>query len=411
VWFIFLIIGLSVLLVGGLYTRRRLLRSLAFLGAGPRTLRVVRWGSLWLLYAYPILVFTGIFASRILGASTFPRLDGPWATPLLLLPFFLSLLVMVQALPFLIALDVARLVARLLGRWKERAERVHAAAVVLAIVAFAIYTPGRILIERGALRVRHFALAPAAAADDQVPLAGERPPPFRIAFVADVQQDAATGPEEVGEVVELINRERVDLVLSGGDWINSGPDYIAAAAKSAGALQSRLGTYSVRGDHEHFAYVDRQRSVGEVERALAANKVTMLANEVRWFTHAGRRIGVAFLNYNYIVRSDDETIRELVTQLDGADYAILVTHQFNEHVAQLVKDRVDLVLAAHTHGGQVNPVLGFFHFPLASLETRFIDGRYALGKTTVITTAGVGFSLVPFRYASPGSLEILELQL
>lgn len=408
-WFIFLGIGLALLLVGGLYARRRFLKALQHLGVSPRTVAVVRWLTLWLLYFFPLLVI-GI---RVSGLRFSIGLDGPFSTWLLSYPFFLSLLVMIQSLPFLLAMDLARLAIYLARRRTERTARFFSMGVVIVVVGFTLYTPARILAEHGALRVRHFAVSPSlAAADDRISDAGAaQRPPFRIAFVADVQQDRYTGEEEAARVIELVNKESPDLVLSGGDWINQGPNYIEAAAVTAGTLKSRLGTYSVRGDHEHFSSMDRFRSAEAVERALAAHNVTMLANQVRWFEHQGKRIGVVFLNYNYIFRSDDATIRQLVQQVAGADYAILVTHQFDERVAALVKDKVDLVLAAHTHGGQVNPVLGFFHFPLARLETRYIDGRYTLGKTTVITTSGVGYSLVPFRYASPGSLEIIDLKL
>ncbi len=408
-WFIFLGIGLTLLLVGGLYTRRRFLNALQHLGVSPRALAVARWLTLWLLYFFPLLVI----AVRVSGLRFSIDLDGPVATWLLSYPFFLSLLVMVQALPFLLAIDLARIAIYLARRRTERTARFFSMGVVLVIAGFLLYTPARVLAEHGALRVRHFAVSPSiAAAEDRISDAGAAPrPPFRIAFVADLQQDRHTGEEEAARVVELINAESPDLVLSGGDWINHGPDYIEAAAVTAGALTGRLGTYSVRGDHEHFAGKDRFRSAEALERALAAHNVTMLANQVRWFSHQGKRIGVVFLNYNYIFRSDDQTIRQLVQQVAGADYAILLTHQFDERVAALVKDKVDLVLAAHTHGGQVNPVLGFFHFSLARVETRFVDGRYTLGKTTVITTSGVGYSLVPLRYASPGSLEIIDVKL
>ncbi len=436
VWFIFLIIGLTLLLLGGLYTRRRLNRALVYFGVGRRAQRLTSWLSAWLLFGFPVLTFAAIFLSRYLGSTTRPSFDGAAITWLLVYPFFISLLVMVQSLPFLLGIDLARLVGRLAGPWRReprasRVDRFRATAVLAVLALFALYTPARIIAQRDALRVRHYTLAPSidhartAAATPlpspaPPPLPGSLPPasspasalpPFRIAFVADVQQDANTGPAEVGRVVKIINGERPDLVLSGGDWINTGPEYIAAAAATAGTLQSRLGTFSVRGDHEHFAYNDRHRSVAEIERALAAHEVTMLNNQVRWFDHHGKRIAVAFLNYNYIFRSDDLTIRELISQVAGADYSILVTHQFDEHVAALAKDKVDLVLGAHTHGGQVNPVLGLVHVPLARLETRYIDGRYELGRTTVITTSGIGYSLVPFRYASPGSLEILDVEL
>jgi predicted MPP superfamily phosphohydrolase len=208
-----------------------------------------------------------------------------------------------------------------------------------------------------------------------------------------------------------VNASRPDLVLAGGDWINTGPDHIEAAAAAAAELRSRLGTWSVRGDHEHFAYLDRARSVAAVERAMRQHGIAMLNNEVRWFEHAGKRIAVVFLGYNYIQRADPATIDALVASAAGADFSIAVTHQLDAALMARLEDRVDLVLAGHTHGGQVNPVVGLWHLAPARLETAFVDGRYQRGRTTVIVTAGIGYSVVPFRYAAPGSIEIIELTL
>jgi predicted MPP superfamily phosphohydrolase len=130
---------------------------------------------------------------------------------------------------------------------------------------------------------------------------------------------------------------------------------------------------------------------------------------VRWFTEGGRRIGVAFLSHNYLRRVPPATVDALVAELAGADRSIVVTHQLDAALAARLRDRVDLILAGHTHGGQVNPVLGWRHVSLARVETPYVDGRYRLGTTTVIVTAGIGYSIVPFRYASPGSIEVIEL--
>ena len=69
-------------------------------------------------------------------------------------------------------------------------------------------------------------------------------------------------------------------------------------------------------------------------------------------------------------------VREQAQPAAGADYAILVTHQFDAAIAARVRDRVDLVLAGHTHGGQLNPVLGVVHVSPARIETPYVDGRY-----------------------------------
>lgn len=389
-WFVFVAVGLALLIVCGIYVRRRISAALALLGVGQRAIRIVRWLILWLLFGYPILLVVSIATSLALGRATLPRFDGLATSLLLAVPFMWGVLVVLQSVPWLIAIDIA-------NRFVRR-ERLRAFAILGVIGVFAIYTPVRILVERGDVRVREH-------------LIGTGGQPFRIAFVADMQQDVHTDGERAREIYAIINRSQPDVVLSGGDWINAGPDHIEAAAEAAATLKSRLGTFSVRGDHEHFAYVDRDRSVGEVERAMQTRGIAMLNNEVRWFEHAGKRIGVLFLNYNYIVRTDDAAIALLVASLATADYKIVVTHQLDRTLAALLENKVDLVLAAHTHGGQINPVVGFMHVKLARLETRFVDGRYALGTTTVVVTAGVGYSIVPLRYAAPGSIELIELRL
>ena len=400
-WFIFVGAGLVLLIVSGIYVRRRIAKALAHFGVTDRRIRIVRWGIAWLLFGFPIIMIVSIVVSLLLGRATLPRFDGLVAAWLLALPFIWSVLVVLQSVVWLIAIDLVHVIVRR-RRGVASAARVRAIAVLGVIGVFAVYTPLRILAQRGELRVRHFQVGVSPATT---------PTPFRIAFIADVQQDVHTDADRAREVYALVNASQPDVVLSGGDWINTGPDHSAAAAAAAGTLKSRLGTFSVRGDHEHFAYVDRERSVAEVEQAMRAHGIAMVSNEVRWFEHHGKRIAVVFVNYNYIYKTDRSTIASLVASVANADYSIVVTHQLDAALADLLENKVDLVLGAHTHGGQVNPVVGVTHVKLARLETEFVDGRYQLGTTTVIVTAGIGYSIIPIRYAAPGSIELIELAL
>lgn len=120
---------------------------------------------------------------------------------------------------------------------------------------------------------------------------------------------------------------------------------------------------------------------------------------------------MVFLNSNYMHRLERAIIESLVARTEGADYTIVVTHQLGRELATLLAGKVDLILGAHTHGGQVNPVIGVSHVNIARLETELVDGRYQLGSTTIIITAGIGYSVVPFRYGSTGSIELIELLL
>jgi hypothetical protein len=401
VWFIFLAAALVLVILSGIYARRRIAGALADFGVSARRIRIVRWAIAWLLFGFPIIMFVSIVVSLLLGRSTLPSFDGLVASWLLAFPFAWCVLVVLQSVVWLIAIDLVHLAVRR-RRGVATAARVRAVAVLGVVAVFAVYTPVRILVQRGEVRVRHHHVGVSSPTSTA---------PFRIAFIADIQQDVHTDAERARKVYERVNASRPDVVLSGGDWINTGPDHIASAAATAATLNSRLGTFSVRGDHEHFAYVDRERSVAELERAMTSHGIAMLSNEVRWFEHHGKRIAVVFVNYNYIHRTDGPTIASLVASVADADYSIVVTHQLDSALTALLEDKVDLVLGAHTHGGQVNPVIGVTHVNLARLETRFVDGRYELGTTTIIVTAGIGYSIIPIRYAAPGSIELIELAL
>jgi predicted MPP superfamily phosphohydrolase len=381
---------------------RRLAAALAVLGAGHRARRFTRYLLRWLLYGYPVTALATVSVSLLLGREQLGPPEHPLVTWGLIAPFFLAALAVAQSAPFIVLVDAVVWVRRKLAGTPRTVTPRRAIATLVPLVGFALYTPGKILWEHGVLHWRHHSVsvgtpgAPAA-------------PPFRIGFIADVQLDEYFDASRAREVVTRLNQQRLDVVLSGGDWINIGPDHIAAAADIAASARSRLGTFSVRGDHEHFAYLDRKRSIAEVTEAMRSRGVGMLHNEVRRFEHHGRAIAVAFLTYSYPARTPADEIARLIAAVEDADVSVLVTHQLDDEVATMVRDRVDVVLAAHTHGGQMNPVFGVWHVPLARIETPFVDGRYQLGATTIVVTAGVGYSVVPLRYAAIGSVDVIEL--
>ncbi|MFN0249491.1 MAG: metallophosphoesterase [Kofleriaceae bacterium] len=403
-WFVWLAIALALLVGAGMYVRRRVISAIAAFGVGRRGQTIASYLVLWLLFGYPVIAFSTVGVVLVLGGEQMGPPEHALVTWGLVVPFFWAALVVGQSMPYLVVIDVVAWVRRKLSKAPPGMTRRRAGVVLGVIGAFAVYTPARILWERNDLDWRHHEVK---VTKDTV--AAAPPPRFRIGFIADVQQDTITDAAYVEGVTARLGNEQLDLVLSGGDWINMGPNHIAAAARSAAQVRSRLGTFSVRGDHEHFAYVDRQRSVNEVSDAMQSRGVAMLHNEVRRFDHHGRTIAVVFLTFSYPARTAANEIESLIASVADADVSVLVTHQLDSEVAAMARDRIDLVLAAHTHGGQVNPVLGVWHVPLARIETPYVDGRYQLGATTLVVTAGVGYSIVPFRYASVGSVDVIDL--
>ena len=111
-WFIYVIVGLALLVITGLYVRRRITEAMRYFGIGERSVRIARWSMLWLLYGVPLLIIVIVIASRVLGLATLPRFDGLAGSWLLVFPFAWAMLVVFQAMPWLVVLEVAHLIVR-----------------------------------------------------------------------------------------------------------------------------------------------------------------------------------------------------------------------------------------------------------------------------------------------------------
>ena len=71
---------------------------------------------------------------------------------------------------------------------------------------------------------------------------------------------------------------------------------------------------------------------------------------------------------------------------------------------------VKLMLAAHTHGGQVNlPIVGRLIVP-SSYGKRFAAGVVREDGKTMFVTTGVGTSFLPVRFRVPPEIAVLTVE-
>jgi predicted MPP superfamily phosphohydrolase len=71
---------------------------------------------------------------------------------------------------------------------------------------------------------------------------------------------------------------------------------------------------------------------------------------------------------------------------------------------------VDLVLSGHTHGGQVAVPMLARKLNLARLITRFTNGVYQQGRTTLYVNRGLGTTGPPVRLAVAPEIAVLTLR-
>ncbi len=223
--------------------------------------------------------------------------------------------------------------------------------------------------------------------------------PLRVLLISDIHAgNIAVTPARLERVVGQVNALQPDLVLIAGDF-QPGEAEIDAATATAGlaplkALRARLGVVAVPGNHDHWT------GLGAVRKALEAANVTLLANQAI----ARGPLVIAGVDDDYSRHARTAQTVAAARRLPGAK--LVLTH--SPDIAPQLPADFPLLLAGHTHCGQVFiPFYGSLD-PVSRYEDRYRCGIIREGLRTVIVGAGIGGSL-PLRLNAPPDLWLLTL--
>jgi predicted MPP superfamily phosphohydrolase len=220
---------------------------------------------------------------------------------------------------------------------------------------------------------------------------------FTLVVISDTHYGPINRVRWSEGLVDAVNRLDPDIVAHAGDIADGTAQQRKEQAAPLGTVQSRLGRVYVTGNHEYFSeaqgWIDHMESLGW--EALHNRHVVVRKGDAK-LTLAG---------------VDDRTANgpghgpDLRRALDGVTGpVVLLAHQpkqINE-----ARDRVDLQVSGHTHGGQIWP----FHY-LVRLDQKWVHGLSRHGdRTQLYTTRGSGFWGPPFRIFAPSEITLITLR-
>lgn len=225
-------------------------------------------------------------------------------------------------------------------------------------------------------------------------------PPVRIAVLADLHAGAPhVSLARVGELVDITNAQRPDLVVLLGDFAASvlGAREVAPAdlAAALAGFSTPLGTYAVLGNHDWW------RDGQGIWDAFAAEGIQVLDNRaapVRDFWLAGVE--------DPMTRTPN--LRQAIMMVPPTAPLLLLCH--SPDIFPQVPPRVALTLAGHTHGGQVRlPLIGAPMVP-SKYGQRYVRGHIREGSKDLYVSSGIGTSIAPVRLGVPPEIVILTLE-
>jgi len=238
---------------------------------------------------------------------------------------------------------------------------------------------------------------------------------FRIAHLSDFHLHDHATIERAHEAVRLANAAKPDLVALTGDFIHNGHGGVEVAGRIAGSLKARHGIVAVLGNHDWAVrsywlrrYHLRQRTRRHLRRALRytlrAYGVQVLQNDAVVIEHHGAQLAIVGLEDLWSRRCDvDRAMRRLNPQLPR----ILLAHN-PMAIEALNGHRCDLMLAGHTHGGQVK-LLQHRLFALGKAVRHYRAGLFETKQGFLYVTTGVGCGSFRMRYGVRPEVAIVEL--
>jgi predicted MPP superfamily phosphohydrolase len=163
-------------------------------------------------------------------------------------------------------------------------------------------------------------------------------------------------------------------------------------------LKAPLGVYSVLGNHDHW---------GSTERSLywLEQSGQNLRGKVTYLERAGKRLWFAGIGDLW---EDPMNVDTVLNQIPEEECRIVLAHN-PDSADTPFQGWIDLMLAGHTHGGQVN--VPFYGPPVLPVKNK----NYSCGLKTspkqhpVFISRGIGWAIYPLRFNCYPEIPILEL--
>jgi uncharacterized protein len=196
---------------------------------------------------------------------------------------------------------------------------------------------------------------------------------LRITQLSDIHLSGYMPREQVRRAVEMANELGGDLAVVTGDFITGAGDPLEDCIEEIRRLRSPLGIYGCNGNHEIYASAE-----GRAQTLFAQAGMQLLRHENVLISYRGAQLNLIGVDYQ-AERTPGGRRSIMLSRLQPLVRKdvpnILLSHNPNSfnRAAEL---GIELSLAGHTHGGQVQVEILDHRLSPARFITDYIAGLY-----------------------------------
>ncbi len=222
----------------------------------------------------------------------------------------------------------------------------------------------------------------------------------RAAVVSDLHLGPYKGESWTRSVVDRINAEQPDVIFLLGDFVS---DRVEAAEGLAPLvdLAAPYGVYAVTGNHEY-----QSGGAQTIVEKLRALRMTVLQNTSTRLHISGKEVTLVGVDDIWFEGNPYAAMKGLTAE----DTVVLLSHN-PDIVYSPDAHLADLILAGHTHGGQIRlPILG----PIAEIPTAlgqvYDKGMFTFEGIPLFITSGLGETGPRARLFNPPEISMVTIK-
>jgi len=223
---------------------------------------------------------------------------------------------------------------------------------------------------------------------------------LRLVQLTDIHLSPFLSRSQLDRAIAVANETRAHVALVTGDLITTGLDPLDDCLRSLAGLRAEAGVFGCMGNHEIYA-----RSERYTETQGAHYGIRFLRNArvpLRFGDATLNLAGVDYQSYRKPYLAGAESMVE-----PGA-FNVLLSH--NPDVFPVAaRQGYQLTIGGHTHGGQVRLEILHADLNVARFFTRYVDGLYRQGSSSIFVSRGIGTISVPARFGAPPEVALLQL--
>jgi hypothetical protein len=234
-----------------------------------------------------------------------------------------------------------------------------------------------------------------------------------IAFFTDAHLGAAFMPDRLARVADTMMKEQPDLILFGGDLVDSRTPHDQKFAEDVSSVLARMqapfGQYAVAGNHDNrlIAEYRYMKTMLEDGGFVLLDNQSAIVDGLLIGGLAESYFGRPELEKAFSPEGLISSDQEMPDDLSGF-FRLLLMHQ-PDYAASLPDGSADLAFSGHSHNGQIT----FFGKPVITVfeGSRYPYGLYQLAETrSLIVSRGLGTVGIPARLGARPELVMVTVR-